>query len=206
MLVDNNAKVSQITGIEIRPLSIGIRNIYGYPTRREARAKLVDDLFHQTVLHASREPSINARTDGQRDALHITYLQVFAGRASGRPLEKPGVVGKYPMLGYSSQPCNLQLMSRSFQNDAHKLFRAMLKELRREKGITQDLLADLLDMPQSYVSKYELGERRVDLVETFEICRALDADFVAFARQFVRNVESKGSGRVTAPNDRHKRR
>ena len=82
----------------------------------------------------------------------------------------------------------------------------MLKELRRKKGITQESLADLLGAPQSYVSKYELGERRIDLVETFEICRALNVDFVAFVRQFIRNVEPKGSDSITTPNERHSRR
>ena len=82
----------------------------------------------------------------------------------------------------------------------------MLKELRCKKGMTQESLADLLGTPQSYVSKYELGERRIDLVETFEICRALNVDFVAFVRQFIRNVESRGSGSITAANDRHSRR
>jgi len=109
-------------------------------------------------------------------------------------------------LGYLSQPCNLRRMPRSFQNDSHKLFQKMLKELRLEKGMTQGSLADLLGAPQSYVSKYELGERRIDLVETFEICRALDVDFVAFVRQFVRNSEFKGSGSVTTHHDSRRRR
>jgi transcriptional regulator with XRE-family HTH domain len=71
----------------------------------------------------------------------------------------------------------------------------MLKELRREKGVSQEELAESLGVPQSYVSKYELGERRLDLVETFEICRALNTDFVAFVRAFAKRVESeRGSG------------
>jgi transcriptional regulator with XRE-family HTH domain len=83
----------------------------------------------------------------------------------------------------------------------------MIKELRREKGVTQEALAELLGVPQSYVSKYELGERRLDLVEAFEICRALNSDFVAFVRQFTKSIESEGSGRTTKSQDsRHGRR
>ena len=83
----------------------------------------------------------------------------------------------------------------------------MLKELRREKGVTQEALAELLDMPQSYVSKYELGERRLDLIETFEICRALNADFVAFVQQFAKHIESGGGRGIASPrSNRHGRR
>jgi len=83
----------------------------------------------------------------------------------------------------------------------------MLKELRREKGVTQEALAELLGMPQSYVSKYELGERRLDLIETFEICRALNADFVAFVQQFAKRAESEGGRGIASPrNNRHGRR
>jgi transcriptional regulator with XRE-family HTH domain len=74
----------------------------------------------------------------------------------------------------------------------------MLTELRRKKGVTQAALAGLLGMPQSYVSKYELGERRVDLIEAFEICRVLDADPVAFVRKLIRTIDSEGAWSVAS--------
>lgn len=43
-------------------------------------------------------------------------------------------------------------------------------------GKTQQQLSEVLDRPQSFVSKYENGERRLDLIETIEICKALNAD------------------------------
>jgi transcriptional regulator with XRE-family HTH domain len=39
--------------------------------------------------------------------------------------------------------------------------------MRRGKGVTQVQLANRLGLPQSYVSKYESGERRLDLIERF---------------------------------------
>jgi transcriptional regulator with XRE-family HTH domain len=45
--------------------------------------------------------------------------------------------------------------------------------MRRQKGVTQVQLADRLGLPQSYVSKYESGERRLDLIELRTICVAL---------------------------------
>jgi transcriptional regulator with XRE-family HTH domain len=80
----------------------------------------------------------------------------------------------------------------------------MIKELRRKQGVTQETLAESLGMPQSYVSKYELGERRLDLIETFEICRALNADFIAFVQKFAKHVESgRGRGIANPRNNRH---
>lgn len=68
----------------------------------------------------------------------------------------------------------------------------MLKELRHRNKVTQKKLATLLGVPQSYVSKYEIGERRLDLIETLEVCRALDADFVDFIEQFTKRIETQG--------------
>lgn len=50
--------------------------------------------------------------------------------------------------------------------------RQYLKQLRDESGLTQNTLAQKLNKPQSYVSKYESGERGLDFVETIEICEA----------------------------------
>jgi transcriptional regulator with XRE-family HTH domain len=43
------------------------------------------------------------------------------------------------------------------------------------EGITQEQLAEKLNQPQSFVSKYENCERRLDIIEFVEICRALNA-------------------------------
>jgi transcriptional regulator with XRE-family HTH domain len=96
---------------------------------------------------------------------------------------------------------------RSPDKDAYRLFRTMLIELRREKGVTQKALAALLGVPQSFVSKCELGERRVDLLETFEICRALHTDPVAFVRQLIKAIEAEGAQSIASSRKgRHSRR
>lgn len=50
----------------------------------------------------------------------------------------------------------------------------ILKTIRLNKGITQLQLADTLHKPQSFISKYENGERRIDVYEFIHICKALD--------------------------------
>jgi transcriptional regulator with XRE-family HTH domain len=51
-------------------------------------------------------------------------------------------------------------------------FRALLRKLREESGLTQTALSQKLGKPQTFVSKSELGERRIDFLETVDFCRA----------------------------------
>lgn len=49
----------------------------------------------------------------------------------------------------------------------------MLIDARRRAGLTQSALAARLARPQSFVSKYERGERRLDVIEFLEVSEAL---------------------------------
>ena len=59
----------------------------------------------------------------------------------------------------------------------------LLVEARKAAGLTQVELAAQLQRPQSYVSKVERGERRLDVIEFLEVARALQLDVVAFLHQ-----------------------
>ncbi|WP_071773663.1 helix-turn-helix domain-containing protein [Burkholderia ubonensis] len=52
----------------------------------------------------------------------------------------------------------------------------LLTELRKQRGLLQQDVAERLSRPQSFVSKYESGVRRVDLIELLDILQALDVD------------------------------
>lgn len=64
-------------------------------------------------------------------------------------------------------------MRKSIHSPGHERLVALLRELRQEAGLTQTELAERLGVNQTFVSKYELGERRLDLVQLTEVCRAL---------------------------------
>ena len=67
-------------------------------------------------------------------------------------------------------------VKKSLRSENHtKLIRALVRA-RRTAGLTQQQLADRLGRPQSFVAKYETGERRLDVIEFVEIARQLDAD------------------------------
>ena len=68
-------------------------------------------------------------------------------------------------------------------NDAYIKLRKLLVNARRNAGLTQAALALRLKRPQSFVSKYERGERRLDLVEFQEVANALEIDPIRFLRE-----------------------
>ena len=64
-------------------------------------------------------------------------------------------------------------MTKSAFSTRYDQFRHFLTEARKKAGITQVDLAQRLSRPQSFVSKFERGERRLDVVEFLEIAEAL---------------------------------
>jgi transcriptional regulator with XRE-family HTH domain len=60
----------------------------------------------------------------------------------------------------------------------------LLREVRIEAGLRQVDLAKKLRQPQSFVSKYESGERRLDLLELSHVCRAVGTSLGEFVRRF----------------------
>ncbi len=58
----------------------------------------------------------------------------------------------------------------------HKAVGALLAKARKEASVTQDELAARLGKPQSFVSSYENGQRRVDVLELVAIAGALQRD------------------------------
>ena len=73
-------------------------------------------------------------------------------------------------------------MSSSLRSPRQRKLREILIDARKSAKLTQAELAQRLQKPQSFVAKYELGERRVDVVEFVAIATALGlepADFLA---------------------------
>ena len=64
-------------------------------------------------------------------------------------------------------------MGKSLSSTEGEKLAALLRSVRSEAGLTQSEVAERLELPQSFVSKYESGERRLDLVELRQICKVL---------------------------------
>lgn len=74
-------------------------------------------------------------------------------------------------------------MKKSIATREYSLFLAHLREVRERKGLTQAEVAERLDQTQSFVSKVERGERRLDVLEARAFCLAIGVDFVQFVQQ-----------------------
>lgn len=78
-------------------------------------------------------------------------------------------------------------MKNSIYRKDYQQFLGVLKEVRLEKQLHQSEVAESLNKPQSYISKCESGERRVDVVELKEICLAMGLSLT----EFVKKLESR---------------
>jgi transcriptional regulator with XRE-family HTH domain len=75
---------------------------------------------------------------------------------------------------------------RSVFTDEYAAFTRRIIAARKDTGLTQQQLAERIGKPQSFVSKYERGERRVDLIEFLAIAEALGFD----PSRFIRSLKS----------------
>lgn len=80
---------------------------------------------------------------------------------------------------------------KSLRSADHARLISLLTAAREKAGLTQQQLADRLGKPQSFVAKYEGGERRIDVIEFLAISRALDLE----PGRAVREIAAKYSGK-----------
>ncbi len=76
-------------------------------------------------------------------------------------------------------------MKRSSIEIQRQKLQALLKRIRQDKEIRQVELAERLGVPQSFVSKYETGDRRLDILELRQICNAVGISL----EEFIQNLE-----------------
>lgn len=77
----------------------------------------------------------------------------------------------YPNIGFIFSG-----MPKSVHTDKYTKFRELLIAIRNNASLTQTQLAEKLGKPQSFVSKYESGERRLDFIEVLELAECLRFD------------------------------
>lgn len=79
-------------------------------------------------------------------------------------------------------------MPKSLRTPRQQLLQSLLVDARKAKGMTQAEVATALRKPQSFVAKYENGERRIDVVEFVDIAMALEVS----AADILAQIESAG--------------
>ena len=79
-------------------------------------------------------------------------------------------------------------MRKSVHSEDLKAFCRVMAEARDKADLTQQELADELSKPQSFVAKYEGGERRIDVIEFITIARAMGADPIRLLKALIRRI------------------
>ena len=81
-------------------------------------------------------------------------------------------------------------MKKSLNSKENKILLEMLYQLRVSSGLFQSDLAELLNVPQSFVSKIETGERRIDFIELREILKCLNTNIMEFLIEFENRINA----------------
>jgi len=77
---------------------------------------------------------------------------------------------------------------RSLHSKPYQAFIAEMVLARKAAKVTQHELARRLKKPQSFVSKYERGERRLDVPEYIHIISALELDPIKWLRRIIEAI------------------
>jgi len=84
-------------------------------------------------------------------------------------------------------------MPKSIYSSEQAKLQLLLRQIRRDAGLTQEDLAAKLKRPQSFVSKYESGERRLDVLELREVCSAMNVTLMDFVNKMERALRGPGT-------------
>lgn len=85
-------------------------------------------------------------------------------------------------------------MPSSLHRPEYDVFRRLLVKARLDAGLTQVEVAARLRKPQSFVSKFERGERRIDVPEFVEIADALGIEAATFIETYVSEAKEGRAG------------
>jgi DNA-binding transcriptional regulator YiaG len=108
----------------------------------------------------------------------------------------------YPVLGYSEIGFSIKLATaqvnelKSIHLSAYRAFQQRLIEVRSAAGVTQADLAKKLGKPQSFVSKIEAGDRRLDVAEYVLWMMALEAEPNTLINELAAKLEQSRSRRL----------
>lgn len=80
-------------------------------------------------------------------------------------------------------------MANSVHTARYRMLRKLLIDARKTQRLSQAAVAKRLGRVQTYVSKYERGERRLDLIEFLDVAAALGLD----AHKLVRRIQATDS-------------
>ena len=93
--------------------------------------------------------------------------------------------------------CSTQSIIKSVFSHEDETFRRCMIAARKEAQLTQESVAKSLKKPQSFVAKYENGERRLDVIEFLLVAHAIGVDPCDIIRGISQKIsEASGESKI----------
>jgi transcriptional regulator with XRE-family HTH domain len=81
------------------------------------------------------------------------------------------------------------MSTKTIYTREYRILLRILRSKRQQNRLSQDDFAKKLGVPQSFISKIESGERRIDIVDLFRFCEVLNIDVVQFIKELVKEIK-----------------
>jgi|APSaa5957512622_1039677.scaffolds.fasta_scaffold233131_1 transcriptional regulator with XRE-family HTH domain len=79
-------------------------------------------------------------------------------------------------------------MEKSLNNPDQKILLDLLRKLRRDRNLSQADIGERIQKRQTFISKYELGERRLDILELRTVCHAIGISLTDFVSELEKRL------------------
>lgn len=86
----------------------------------------------------------------------------------------------------SSKKWSCKVVRKSINQPGLRIFGELLRDMRTDMSLTQEMLARKLGVDQAFVSEAERGRRRLDIVQIGDWCIECEADFGAAMEEYWR--------------------
>jgi len=118
------------------------------------------------------------------------------------------LIFRYRILQYTFHDRHLcvAVMPKSIHRPEYAALRALIRELRIERGVTQETLSEQLGRSQSFLSDIERGVRRIDALELRDLCRLLETNLPQFVAELERRLAAAPSVPPRRPSSARKQK
>jgi Helix-turn-helix. len=117
------------------------------------------------------------------------------------------LIFRYRILQYTFHDRHLcvAVMPKSIHRPEYAALRTLIRELRVERGVTQETLSEQLGRSQSFLSDIERGVRRIDALELRDLCRLLETNLPQFVAELEKRLAAAPSVPPRRPSGTRKR-
>ena len=120
--------------------------------------------------------------------LRSTLEENLIAQSQTSPILLKSIISYFGILCNETYNTIMPMNKRIITKKERKLLVCLLKEARENSGLRQIDLANRLGKNQSYISKYETGEKILDFIEVRLICQAIGISFVDFVQDYERKL------------------